>query len=37
MFETKKDLMRKDLQDLETFIYPKYQEAVKTSQFREVM
>ena len=29
MFENKKDLMQKDLEDLETFIFPKYQEAAK--------
>ena len=29
MFETKRELMQKDLQDLEKFIYPKYQEAAK--------
>ncbi|XP_078340740.1 E3 ubiquitin-protein ligase TRIM36-like [Crassostrea virginica] len=30
MFENKKDLMQKDLEDLETFIFPKYQKAAKT-------
>ena len=37
MFITKKDLMQKELQDLDTTIYAKYQEVQQTSQFRKIM
>ena len=33
----KKELTKKDLQDLEKSIYPKYLKAEKTSQLRELM